>query len=122
MPRKPKRPCAYPNCPELTEGMYCDKHNKQVNKEYNKYKRDEESKRFYNSKAWRRLAALQIKREPLCAECLKAGRITPAAIADHIRPVREGGQKYDIDNLQSLCRACHNKKHKKACLVPQSRR
>ena len=113
MPRRPKRPCAYPNCPELTEGMYCDKHNKQVNKEYNRYKRDEASKRFYNSKAWRRLAALQIKREPLCAECLKAGRITPAAIADHIRPVREGGQKYDIDNLQSLCRACHNKKHKR---------
>ncbi len=113
MPRKPKKPCAYTNCPELTEGMYCDKHKRQVNKDYNMYKRDEGSKRFYNSKAWRKLAAIQIKREPLCAECLKAGRITPAQIADHIYPIREGGQKYDIDNLQSLCRACHNKKHKR---------
>lgn len=78
----------------------------------NLYKRDEGSKRFYNSKAWRRLAAIQIKREPLCAECLKVGRITPAQIADHIYPIREGGQKYDLDNLQSLCRACHNRKHK----------
>lgn len=23
MPRKPKKPCAYPGCPNLTEGRYC---------------------------------------------------------------------------------------------------
>ncbi|MCR1954151.1 HNH endonuclease, partial [Clostridioides mangenotii] len=23
MPKKPKRPCSYPGCPELTDGRFC---------------------------------------------------------------------------------------------------
>lgn len=111
MPRKPKQSCAYPNCPELTYDRYCDKHKKQINKEYNRYTRDDNSKTFYNSTAWRKLSSLQLKKEPICAACLQAGRITPATISDHIKPIREGGARLDINNLQSLCRACHNKKH-----------
>jgi len=30
MPRKPKRPCSFPGCPELTDGRYCDMHQRQV--------------------------------------------------------------------------------------------
>ena len=26
MPRKPKRPCSYPGCPNLTDGQYCKEH------------------------------------------------------------------------------------------------
>lgn len=111
MPRKPKQPCAYPNCPELTEGRFCEKHRRQTNNAYNRYTRDEDSKAFYNSKAWRRLSRLQLQREPLCADCLRAGRIHPAEIADHIKPIRENGARLDMENLQSLCRACHNTKH-----------
>ena len=111
MPRKPKRPCGYPNCPKLIDGQYCDEHKRLTNKHYNRYGRDEDSKKFYNSKAWRRLAAMQIKKEPLCTECLKAGRITAAQIAHHTKPIREGGARLDSNSLQSLCRACHNRKH-----------
>ncbi len=111
MPYKAKKPCAYPNCPELTDGRYCEKHKPQAEREYNRYGRDGDSKSFYNSKAWRRIANAQLKREPLCAECLKEGRVTPAEIADHIQPIREGGARLDMENLQSLCRACHNRKH-----------
>jgi len=112
MPRKPKQPCAYQNCEELTDGSYCERHRRQVNKEYNRYTRDEDNKSFYNSQAWRRLSRLQLQREPLCAECMKTGRITPAEITDHIQPIRDGGTRLDLENLQSLCRACHNKKHR----------
>ena len=111
MPRKPKQPCAYPNCAELTDGRYCEQHRRQVNNEYNRYTRDEDDKNFYNSTAWRRLSRIQLRREPLCAECLRAGRITPAEIADHIQPIRDGGARLDSENIQSLCRACHNRKH-----------
>jgi 5-methylcytosine-specific restriction protein A len=113
MPYKPKRPCAYPNCPELTDGRYCEKHAPKVNSDYNRYARDADSKCFYNSKAWRVLSKRQLRLEPLCAECLKAGRTQAAAIADHIRPIKRGGARLDIENLQSLCRACHNRKHGK---------
>lgn len=44
MPKKPKRPCFYPGCPELTDNMYCERHKSIVNKNYNKYERDPASK------------------------------------------------------------------------------
>ena len=111
MPYKPKRPCNYPGCPELTHEGYCKKHKPQAVREYNRYARSEDSKKFYNSTAWRRLAKAQLKREPLCSECMRNGRVCPAEIADHIKPIADGGARLDFDNLQSLCRACHNKKH-----------
>ena len=26
---------------------------------------------------------------------------------DHIRPLSDGGEPFDLDNLQTLCRPCH---------------
>lgn len=40
MPRKPKKPCVYSGCPNLTEGRYCPEHMSKVNSEYEKYGRD----------------------------------------------------------------------------------
>ena len=36
MPCKPKRPCAYPGCPELTDGRYCAEHQKIITAHYNR--------------------------------------------------------------------------------------
>lgn len=47
---------------------------------------------------------------PLCAECNRQGRITPARVVDHITPINEGGERYDFSNLQGLCDKCHNRK------------
>ena len=65
---------------------------------------------FYRSTAWRKLRAEQLRRQPLCECCLAQGRHTPAHIVDHIRPVNQGGAPLDLENLQSLCAACHNRK------------
>ena len=111
MPKKPKQPCGYPGCPELSDGRYCEKHRQRVNADYNRYGRDEDSKRFYSSAAWRRLSRMQLMRSPLCVVCMQAGRVTPAEIADHIVPIRNGGARLELANLQSVCRSCHNKKH-----------
>ena len=32
MPRKPKHPCGYPGCKELTEKRYCPEHEQLTNK------------------------------------------------------------------------------------------
>ena len=40
MPRKPKRSCSHPGCPELVDGRFCKKHEKEYNKNYEKYKID----------------------------------------------------------------------------------
>lgn len=50
-------------------------------------------------------------RSPLCAECLKRGVVTEGQLVDHIIPIADGGAEMDIDNLQVLCAACHNRKH-----------
>jgi 5-methylcytosine-specific restriction enzyme A len=58
----------------------------------------------------RRLRAQLLKREPLCRLCLAKGRVRPATIADHIRPIAAGGAVHDLSNLQPVCAECHNAK------------
>ena len=54
MPRKPKRPCSYPSCPNLTDGRFCQEHEKKEAKRYEKYDRDPNVKRRYG-RAWKRI-------------------------------------------------------------------
>lgn len=54
MPRKPKRPCSYPGCPNLTYGRFCPEHEKKEAKRYEKYDRDPNTKRRYG-RAWKRI-------------------------------------------------------------------
>ena len=110
MPKRPKVPCAYPGCPELVEQGYCEMHKKKRDQEYNKYGRDEFTKFFYKSKEWLILRAQQLKLQPFCEECLKQGKVKRAKIVDHIIPIKQGGAKLDLANLQSLCWSCHSRK------------
>lgn len=41
MPRKPKRPCSYPGCPELTDRRFCEEHAKKEAARYEKYDRQQ---------------------------------------------------------------------------------
>lgn len=63
MPRKPKRPCSYPGCPELTEGRFCEKHEKEENKRYEKYDRDPAVRRRYG-RAWKRIRDKYVSEHP----------------------------------------------------------
>jgi 5-methylcytosine-specific restriction enzyme A len=64
------------------------------------------------------LRAQMLQQEPLCRECKKKGRVTAATIADHITSLAKRGAAYDFDNMQPLCRRCHDKK----TLVEQGKR
>lgn len=110
MPRRPKRPCSQPGCPELTDGQYCARHRKEDYKKYNRFKRDEFSKWFYNSPEWQRLRKQKLRLNPLCEHCEREGKVRPATVVDHIVPIKEGGIALDINNLQSLCKPCHDSK------------
>ena len=52
-----------------------------------------------------------LRGHPLCAECMKQGKLTPATVVDHIIPHR-GDKKlfWDESNWQPLCESCHNHK------------
>lgn len=109
MPRKPKHPCAYPGCPNLTDGEYCERHRKQARREYDRYERAADVNKKYG-RAWQRIRARYATAHPLCEQCLKEGRITPVEEVHHVLPVSKGGTHAE-DNLMSLCRSCHNKIH-----------
>lgn len=68
---------------------------------------------FYQSAPWRRLRAVKLEQNPMCEECERKGQYTPAQMVDHIVPINKGGGALDLDNLQSLCNACHARKSAK---------
>lgn len=107
MPRKPKRPCSYSGCAALTEGLYCEAHQKQVTSQYNRYGRSSEMKRRYNG-AWPRIRKRFITAHPLCEVCRREGRVTAAAEVHHILPLANGGT-HDESNLMALCKECHSR-------------
>jgi 5-methylcytosine-specific restriction endonuclease McrA len=42
--------------------------------------------------------------------CVDCGRIDQANHADHIVPIAQGGERYDVGNGQTLCPRCHGRK------------
>lgn len=110
MPRRAPHPCGKQGCPELTHERYCEKHQADANKTYDKYQRDKELKRYYNSQPWEQLRKQKLARDPFCEECKKSGTLIKATMVDHIHEIKDGGDRQDIDNLQSLCWSCHSRK------------
>jgi len=51
-----------------------------------------------------------VNSNPLCVECESEGRTVVVDVVDHIVPIKQGGSKFGLDNLQSLCHSCHNRK------------
>jgi 5-methylcytosine-specific restriction protein A len=57
--------------------------------------------------SWRKQRMALLREQPLCRLCLAAGRTVAAAVVDHIVPLRDGGTN-TTDNLQPLCKRCHD--------------
>ena len=69
-----------------------------------------DGKNIYYSNRWKKLRQAYIEHQPLCEHCLKLDLITPASVVDHIKEIKDGGEAWSFDNLQSLCSTCHNRK------------
>ena len=109
MPRKPKRPCSYPGCPKLTDGRYCEEHEKLSNQQYEKYGRDPATKKRYG-RAWKRIRDKYVQEHPFCEMCFERGIIVPVEEVHHKKPLSEGGT-HDRSNLIALCKSCHSRIH-----------
>jgi len=112
MPYKPARPCAHSGCPALTTNKerLCDAHLKQRNRQLDE-QRGTSSERGYDSR-WARYSTLYRREHPLCVECQKEGRVTPATDVDHIIPVTGPDDPlfWDPNNHQPLCHMHHSTK------------
>lgn len=104
--------CAFGGCKSLAvnDSSRCEKHQKRFTpkKQYDHHYHD--GKLIYSSSRWVKLRVQYLRHNPLCCYCQKRGVITPAVIVDHVKEIADGGEIWDIENLQGLCAACHNTK------------
>jgi 5-methylcytosine-specific restriction protein A len=98
MPRSAPKKCTYVGCRKLVSDSSgrCEDHARPA-----WVKRTEVTKRITGRRLQKMRADL-FAREPLCAECRRAGRVTLATQRDHIIPLCEGGLD-DETNEQGLC-------------------
>jgi len=71
------------------------------------------AKPFYKSAAWLKCRVFALERDNyLCQPCMKKNRLTPATTVHHKKPLEEAPDLgLDLDNLESICPACHNREH-----------
>ena len=112
MPRSAPTPCRHPACAlVLDKPGYCDQHRTQVHRDYGRARRGFDAELgFYQSVRWREVRAAFLREHPLCVACKATGLVVAAKVADHIRPLKDGGERFDWVNLQGLCVSCHNRK------------
>jgi 5-methylcytosine-specific restriction protein A len=90
---------------------YCDKHRGTAHRDYGRARRRFDAEHgFYRTAAWRATRAAYLRAHPLCCKCTARGRRVTARVVDHVVPIKDGGARFDWDNLQALCVACHNSK------------
>lgn len=74
--------------------------------------------KIYNHPRWRRLRDVKLMNDPLCERCAEDGRVTIAEDVHHktsfmsvVDPIKRERLAFDYDNLQSLCKKCHQLIH-----------
>lgn len=107
VPHRIARPCRAFMCPNTTTNAngYCDEHQVLARE-----RRGSARQRGYTYD-WEKASKAFLREHPLCVECLKENRLTPAEVVDHIIPHR-GNKKlfWDKSNWQSLCKHHHDQK------------
>ena len=107
MPMAPLRPCAAPGCPALVSAGRCPTHAQALERA----RPNRDVRRWYFTAAWRSVRRQVLDEQPLCVECGKQQRITPAVDVDHIVPYEgDYGRFIDRTNLQGLCKLHHTLK------------
>src|SRR4051812_44452520 len=110
-----KRPCARPGCHALVVKGYCDGCRPKYSPEARRTeaRKDQLSKKWYDSPRWRATRKGYFKEHPLCADIY--GRHAPGVVAatelGHKVPHKEDWKLFwDRANWQGLCKGCHSTK------------
>lgn len=101
----PCRRCGCANLVTRKQKGYCDDH---ANLRWG-WSRISANARGYGY-AWQKVRKQALERDKyLCVHCMRAGFFISAKEVDHIVPKSKGGGD-ELENLQSLCVACHANK------------
>jgi 5-methylcytosine-specific restriction protein A len=107
------RYCKKGGCHKLTKGGYCrdhshleDRDKAEANKRYDE-NRPNFRQRGYNHQ-WTKVRKMHLAEYPWCQECNR----DRAVIVHHIKSAEQHPElMYHMDNLQGVCRGCHNRLH-----------
>lgn len=70
----------------------------------------------YNSQRWKKLRKLKKQVNPFCERCFAKGKYVPTYMVHHKEYINEDNYMddnvfFNMDNLESLCKSCHNAEH-----------
>lgn len=68
--------------------------------------------KFYQTRQWRRLRAVQLRKSPFCETHLKMRpkRLILGSVCDHLHPEWETFKEFLKGPFQTLCKQCHSDK------------
>jgi len=72
-----------------------------------KHHYNEHGQSIYGTYRWKKLRKQKATLNPLCEHCLLNDIARAVQEVDHIHEIEDGGEMWDIDNLQSLCKRHH---------------
>lgn len=111
--------CKKAGCKKLIEisEKYCKQHKNFYARQYDRLRMTNKATRdyrlFYQSKAWKDLRRDKLQSDPLCERCLLKNKYTIATDVHHIKDVfNHWSLRLNYDNLQALCKSCHEGIHK----------
>lgn len=110
MPPRPPRPCRVRTCPGLSlDGSgYCPDHAHvgleaaARRRELDDRRRGTSASRGYGGR-WQKVRATKLRRNPVCEKCNQLAKVVHHLDGDQLNNA--------IENLQSLCRDCHERAH-----------
>ena len=105
MPTAPPTRCPC-GLPATTRGR-CDEHQPKP------WARRSAHTRQIDRGRWERVRQQQLRDEPRCRQCGAEEHLQ----VDHILNIARGGALYDRENLQTLCKPCHDKKSERERLA-----
>jgi 5-methylcytosine-specific restriction protein A len=108
MPSRALRPCAYGGCGALVRSGFCERHQGMAARAQSTVERKARM-RLYGRAEWQQRRAVQLAREPWCAECLRANVYTAATDVHHVRDHKGDEVLFLTGELESLCHSCHSK-------------
>ena len=92
-------------CDSPDDKPRCPKH--QHKKHMLEHQTDDNGRYIYHTSQWKRLRLQKLAQNPMCEHCEIEGRAVAAVMVDHVKEISDGGDAYDIGNLQSLCYRHH---------------